>query len=270
MTHYAVSRLTLTDCRTYAGLRFEPARRLVALTGANGAGKTNLLEAISLLVPGRGLRGADFSAIARQQGPGSWAVAAHAQTPNNDVEIGTAWQPLIDEAPSTTRSVMVDGLVQRSSGALAQHLRVVWLTPAMDRLFSGSPGDRRRFLDRIVMLFDSDHGTRVAAFEKLMRERNRLLETTNADQTWLTSLETQMAETGVAIAAARVGAVAALTQHLRGVDFDAVFPWSQVTIEGVLETLVADRPALEIEDHFRKILLAGRANRLDLRPTIPS
>ncbi len=259
MTHYAISRLTLNECRTYAGLRFEPALGLVALTGANGAGKTNLLEAISLLVPGRGLRAADFSAIARLGGTGAWAVAAHAVTPEGDVEIGTAWQPLIDEVPSTTRSVMVDGLVQRSSGALAQHLRMVWLTPAMDRLFSGSPGDRRRFLDRMVMLFDSDHGTRVAAFEKLMRERNRLLEEANADRAWLASLETQMVEMGVAIAAARVGAVAALTQHLHRDGSDSAFPWSEVAIEGVLESLVANRPALETEDHFRKLLHDGRS-----------
>ena len=259
MTHYAVSRLTLNECRTYAGLRFEPALGLVVLAGANGAGKTNLLEAISLLVPGRGLRGADFSAIARHQGPGSWAVAAHAITPLGDVEIGTAWQPLIDDAPATTRSVMIDGLTQRSSGVLAQHLRMVWLTPAMDRLFAGSPGDRRRFLDRMVMLFDSDHGARVAAFEKLMRERNRLLEEINADRDWLSSLETQMAETGVAIAAARIGAVASLSRHLHWDGGNSAFPWSIVTIEGVLESLVANRPALETEDHFRKLLHDGRS-----------
>ena len=256
---YSVSRLTLTDFRNYASLRMEPHGRLVALTGANGAGKTNLLEALSLLVPGRGLRGAEFPQIARQGGSGSWAVAASAHCPEGDVQIGTAWQPLEGEETNQSRSVMIDGLQQRSSGALGNWLRMVWLTPAMDRLFTGSPGERRRFLDRMVMLFDAEHGTRVNAFEKLMRERNRLLEEVNADRAWLSSLEAQMAETGVAIAAGRVGALAHLVQYLSGADDASPFPWSRAMIEGTLEAHVGEWPAVESEDHYRHLLAEGRS-----------
>jgi len=256
---YSVSRLTLTDFRNYASLRLEPDARLVALAGANGAGKTNLLEALSLLVPGRGLRGAEFAQILRQGGAGTWAVAASAHCPAGEVQLGTAWQPGEGEDNSQSRSVMIDGLQQRSSGALGNWLRMVWLTPAMDRLFTGSPGERRRFLDRIVMLFDAEHGTRVNAFEKLMRERNRLLEDVSPDRAWLSSLEAQMAETGVAIAAGRVGALSHLAQYLAKDDGASPFPWGEVVIEGTLEAHVDEWPAVESEDHYRHLLAEGRA-----------
>ena len=191
-----VTRLTLTEFRNYAHLRVEPARPLVALTGANGAGKTNLLEAVSLLIPGRGLRGVEFQALARQGGSGQWAVAASVRTPNGEMEVGTGWRPTEEGDPSSSRAVMIDGLQQKSAGSLSGLMRMVWLTPAMDRLFQGAPGDRRRFLDRMVVLFDADHASRVNAFEKLMRERNALLSDANPDAAWLASLEVQMAESG--------------------------------------------------------------------------
>jgi DNA replication and repair protein RecF len=256
---FSVTRLTLTDFRNYEHLRLDPSRPLVALAGANGAGKTNLLEAVSLLMPGRGLRGVEFSTLARQGGSGHWAVAASVTTPHGDLQLGTAWQPGDEGEASSSRSVMIDGLAQRSAGALAGHLRMVWLTPAMDRLFQGAPGDRRRFLDRMVMLFDAEHASRVSAFEKLMRERNALLAESNPDPAWLASLEVQMAESAVAVAAARVSAVSVLARHLGPAEHDGPFPWAHLAITGTMEELVTAHPAVEAEDIYRQQLARGRA-----------
>ena len=136
----ALTRLTLTDFRNYAELRLDVGSKLIALWGPNGAGKTNLLEAISLLAPGRGLRGASFDALARHHASGTWAIAGELDTPSGSVSLGTGWNRQSGEG----RSVMIDGRVQKSSGTLGQHLRVLWVTPAMDRLFSGPASDRRR------------------------------------------------------------------------------------------------------------------------------
>jgi DNA replication and repair protein RecF len=257
-TTFAVTRLTLTDFRNYVQLRLEPSRPLVALAGANGAGKTNLLEAVSLLSPGRGLRGVEFQALARQGGSGHWAVAANVLTPQGDMQLGTAWQPGEDGEASATRSVMIDGLAQRSAGSLAGLVRMVWLTPAMDRLFQGAPGDRRRFLDRMVMLFDAGHASRAASFEKLMRERNALLAENSPDPAWLASIEVQMAESAVAVAAARISAVTTLARHLGPSEHQGPFPWADLAITGAMEDLVIAHPAVEAEDIYRQQLAKGR------------
>ena len=255
---FAVTRLTLTDFRNYAHMRVEPARPLVALAGANGAGKTNLLEAVSLLMPGRGLRGVEFAALARQGGSGRWAVAADVETPQGALQVGTGWQSGEDGEVGSTRSVMIDGLVQRSAGSLTGLLRMVWLTPAMDRLFQGAPGDRRRFLDRMVMLFDAEHASRVAAFEKVMRERNALLADTGPDPAWLSSLEVQMAESAVAVSAARLATVNMLARHVAQSEHQGPFPWAALSVEGGMEDLVMQHPAVEAEDIYRRDLARGR------------
>ena len=227
--------------------------------GANGAGKTNLLEAISLLMPGKGLRGVEFSTLARQGGPGSWAVAAEIQSLEEPMQLGTAWDDRSsDDGPATARQVMVDGEAQRSAGALAGHLRMLWLTPAMDRLFAGSPGERRRFLDRMVALFDPDHANRVTSFEKLVRERNLLLQDASYDRAWISSLELQMAECGVAIAHARLDTATTLGQFLAKPESEGPFPWGSLAILGETEALVASRPAIEAEEDYRLILEKGR------------
>lgn len=274
---FAVTRLTLTDFRNYAHLRLEPARPRVVLVGANGAGKTNLLEAVSLLLPGRGLRGVEFASLARQHGSGHWAVAAAITTPDGDMQVGTAWAADDTGEGANSRAVMIDGLAQRSAGALNGLLRMVWLTPAMDRLFQGAPGDRRRFLDRMVMLFDGGHATRVNAFERLMRERNALLAEVSPDPAWLTTLEVQMAEAAVAVSAARLGAVATLARHIGESEHQGPFPWAELAVAGAMEDLVLHHPAVEAEDIYRRQLVhsrnpdraAGRAlqgpHRSDLR-----
>jgi DNA replication and repair protein RecF len=256
---YAITRLTLTDFRNYESLRLEPEVPLIALAGANGSGKTNLLEALSLLSPGRGLRGSEFADIARHGSAHRWAVSAHCVCLNDDVQIGTAWESPGDTEASQARSIVIDGLPQRTASVLANHLRILWLTPAMDRLFMGSPGERRRFLDRMVALLYPDHAAHVAAFERVMRERNALLQEPSIDAAWVTSLELQMAESGAAIAHARLDAVAALESHFVHADPDSLFPWGRIAISGETEALAGSRPAVQAEDDYRQLLVRNRA-----------
>ncbi len=258
---FAITRLTLTNFRNYESLRIEPDVPLVALTGANGSGKTNLLESLSLLSPGRGLRGSEFSDIARQDGAPRWAVSARCLCLDDDVQIGTAWERPADGEATSSRSVVIDGLPQRTASVLGNHLRILWLTPAMDRLFMGSPGERRRFLDRMVALLYPDHASHVSAFERVMRERNTLLQEPSFDAAWVTSLELQMAEAGAAIAHARLDAVAALEQHFTRDDhgeLENLFPWGRIAISGETETLAGSRPAVQAEDDYRQLLARNR------------
>lgn len=254
---YIVTRLTLTDFRNYDALRLEPGPGLVALTGPNGAGKTNLIEAISLLTVGRGLRGALFEDLARQGGARGWAIAADISSPQGDVRLGTQWMPEGD-AVSQARQVVLDGVPQRSPGILAHHMRIIWLTPAMDRLFAGPASDRRRFLDRLVAANDPEHASRILVFEKLMRERNLLLEEPRPDSLWLSGLEAQMAEAAAAIAAARLHAVAALQNHIKFLLKGSAFPASILGLQGDLEDRLAAMPAVQAEDEYRRLLLESR------------
>lgn len=257
----AITRLTLTGFRNYEALRLTCAAPVVALTGANGAGKTNLLEAISLLAPGRGLRGAAFEELARKGGPAAWAIAADLETGDGTVALGTGWSGQNDGPEGQGRLVVIDGHVQKGSGTIGNHLRQLWLTPAMDRLFAGPAGDRRRFMDRLVAAFDPEHAARAAVFEKLMRERNLLLSETRPDATWLASLEAHMAEAAVAIAAARLTALDALQRHIDEGRRTSAFPWGRLAVDGEMEALLATTPALRVEDEYRKILCDSR--RLD-------
>jgi DNA replication and repair protein RecF len=258
VTSHRITRITLTDYRNYAALRLDPPSGLIALAGANGAGKTNLLEAISLLTPGRGLRGAEYQSIGRKDGQGAWAVSAVASSHRGETRLGTAWTASEDDGPNASRAVLVDGQLQKSSGALAGLLRSVWLTPALDRLFSGPASERRRYLDRMVALFDSEHGARINAYEKLMRERNLLLSDGPLDRAWATSLEMQMAEEAVAIAAARLQAMSNLGVYLTPDRLSGHFPWSQLSIEGEIEAMVSTLPALQAEERYKQMLHDGR------------
>ena len=254
----AIRRLTLTEFRNYASLRLDTGARLVALTGANGAGKTNILEAISLLAPGRGLRGASFDELPRQGGAGSWAIAAEIEAEHGPVSLGTAWSGQGDGGDGAGRQVVIDGEAQRGSGALGEHVRLLWLTPAQDRLFAGPASDRRRFLDRMVTAFDPEHAARITVFEKVMRERNLLLEETRPDPAWLSSLEAHMAEAAVAISAARLVGLEALQSHIGEGRETSSFPWAEVAVEGEVEALVAQKPAVQVEDEYRRILADSR------------
>jgi DNA replication and repair protein RecF len=216
------SRLTLTDFRSYASASLEPGAGFVLLFGENGAGKTNLLEAVSMFAPGRGLRGAALSDMARQSGPGGWAVAARlAQT---DIGTGT-----LASAPDR-RQVRING-APAAVNSLSEWLAVLWLTPAMDRLFTGSAGERRRFLDRLVLALEPAHAHHSTRYDAAMRARNKLLADERWDEAWLASLELAMAEHGASIAEARARTVAALDEGLADTPDDQ-FPSASLALEG--------------------------------------
>jgi DNA replication and repair protein RecF len=216
------SRLTLTDFRSYASASLEPGAGFVLLFGENGAGKTNLLEAVSMFAPGRGLRGAALSEMARQSGPGGWAAAA--RLGQTDIGTGT-----LASAPDR-RQVRING-APAAVNSLSEWLAVLWLTPAMDRLFTGSAGERRRFLDRLVLALEPAHAHHSTRYDAAMRARNKLLADERWDEAWLASLELAMAEHGASIAEARARTVAALDEGLADTPDDQ-FPSASLALEG--------------------------------------
>nr|WP_210324384.1 DNA replication/repair protein RecF [Aestuariivirga litoralis] len=248
--------MTLTDFRNHASLRMEPPQPLICLYGPNGAGKTNILEAVSLLVPGRGLRAQNFNLLARLQGAGGWAVAAEVETTSGEATLGTGYEP--QQGEGLARKVSINGHLEKSSGALGDYLKMLWLTPALDRLFMGPGSERRRFFDRMVATFNTAHAGHVSAFEKLMRERNALLQDHRADKAWLSTLETQMAEQAVAIAASRNEAAALLARHFAAGVAQGPFPWGVLQLSGEIEELVATKPAVQAEEEYATILLDSR------------
>ena len=255
-----VARLTLTDFRSHASLSHDFDSRPVVITGPNGAGKTNLIEAISLLAPGQGLRRAPYPEIART-GTDAWAVAARVHTAAGRVDIGTGLTGAGAASSRAGRTVRIDGEPQTGSGILADYVEMIWLTPAMDGLFTGSGTERRRFLDRMILCFDPGYRTRVNHFERAMAQRNRLLEDGVREPARLEGLEIVMAETGVAIAAARAETVAALATTIdarRARDTASAFPWAMLMLEGRLERELAQRPAVEVEDQYARALATGR------------
>lgn len=265
-TATGVTRVTLSDFRCYARLRLDADLRPAVLTGPNGAGKTNLIEALSFLTPGRGLRRARLAEVTRRDaGDGAgWAVAATVQTPSGPVEVGTGRESGQGEGrggsgePRDRRVVRIDGETVRGQVALAEVASAVWLTPAMDRLFVEGASARRRFLDRLAFGLDTGHAARVSAYENALRQRARLLrEERRADPAWLAALEETMAETGVAVAAARRDVVARLARACAGAD--GPFPRAVPTLEGTVETWLDEGPALEVESRLRRALSAGRS-----------
>lgn len=252
-----LSGLKLISFRNYETLTLALDKRSVVLTGPNGAGKTNLLEAVSFLSPGRGLRRAALDEVAHRPGNGSWAVAATLVNGAGANDLGTG-VPLNPDGPQSRRTVRVNRAPARSSEALLEHVRVVWLTPSMDGLFTGPAGDRRRFLDRAVLAIDRQHGTRVNAFERAMRGRNRLLGDPRPNPAWLTAIETEMAELAVAIAAARREWVGLAADLAAGSGAGSAFPPAAIALDGMVESQIAERPAAEVEDSYRAILADER------------
>jgi DNA replication and repair protein RecF len=255
----------LTGYRNHAGLSLVLDRRSVVLTGPNGAGKTNLLEAVSFLSPGRGLRRATLEEVARRPGDGAWAVAATVVNPSGSVDLGTG-VALTADGPEGRRAIRVNHAPARAVDALLDHLRVIWLTPAMDGLFSGPAADRRRFLDRGVFAVDRQHGTRVNGFEKAMRGRNRLLSEPAPNRAWLDAIEAEMAELAVAVAAARREWTGLTARLIAGGGIGSSlaagngspFPAAELALEGQLETWLEDRSAAQVEDAYRHTLAGER------------
>lgn len=249
-----VQRLLLTDFRSYQDLVLDTAGRTVVLYGENGAGKTNVLEAVSCLVPGRGLRSAPHADLARKGGAGGWAVVAGVETVDGPRKLSSGQE--VGFGANERRQMRIDGEKQGASSAMASLLRLIWLTPAQDRLFVESPGGRRRFLDRLILAFDADHGARVSAYEKAMRERGRLLKEGRMDESWLNALEAQMAERAVAIAAARNDGVARLAHSMK--DGAAHFPEAELFLDGAVEQALPGRAAVDVEDWVAGELAASR------------
>lgn len=248
-----LTRLTLSDFRSYERLDLALDGRPVALSGPNGAGKTNVLEAISLLGPGRGLRGARLEEIARKSGPGGWAVAARLSDGEDDQVIGVG--ALAGE--ENRRVVRIDGATASGPAALAGAIRLLWLTPAQDRLFMESAGERRRFLDRMTLAHDPAHARAANDYETAMRQRQRLLDEGCRDDRWLAAVETQMAEAGVAIAAARRAMAGALAAAAVTED-EGPFPAADLALDGEIEAMLANAPAADVEDDFAARLKASR------------
>lgn len=240
-----VRRVALNDFRSYIDGVVELDSSLIVVSGANGAGKTNLIEALSLLSPGRGLRGVTCAELARDGGSGSWSVSAELLL-SEPVVVGTGTEASSPER----RQVRINGEAV-PVGALAEWLSVMWLTPAMDRIFIEGPAGRRRFLDRLTLAIAPDHAHHSSRFEAAMRSRNRLLDDPDADQAWIGALEQQMASHGVRIAAARLKAIDGLTLALAELPPG---PAMQATLsaEGWLESRVAS------EGEDRSIVAYGR------------
>lgn len=258
-----LARLSLTNFRNYGGLTWRPAGRISVLFGANGSGKTNLLEAISLLVPGRGLRGARVTDLPRH-GAATWAVAARFETADGPLDIGTGAVPNgrpngqsegPNEGRSERRIFLIDGAAPRNQAEIAARVAAVWLTPQMDRLFQEAAGGRRRFLDRLVYALEPGHAREVAAHDTAMAGRNRLLGEGRGDRAWLAGLEDSMARHAVAATAARVG----LVSRLNAAPPAGSFPAARLSLVCPIAARLGEQPALAVEDWLRSELAAGRA-----------
>jgi DNA replication and repair protein RecF len=291
ITGVGVRRLALTDFRNYREARLTLGSEPVVLTGLNGAGKTNLLEALSFLAPGRGLRGARLGDIDRRMSGTAgaaesseppisargWAVAATVETRRGPLQIGTgregrpfgrsegaepgdsggrpAAYPGL-KVLGERRIVRIDGETVRGQAALGERLAVLWLTPAMDHLFIEGPAGRRRFLDRLVLGFDPEHASRLATYEQAVRERIRLLRDGPADPAWLTAVEEVMAAHGIAIAAARREVARRLDRACA--QSEGPFPRARLAVFGAVEDWLEAVPALEAEEKFARALAENR------------
>ena len=258
MASARIRRLTLTNFRSYRSAQVDAGAGLLVLVGPNGAGKTNLIEAISFLAPGRGLRRATLEDVAFSEGDGSWAVSADVEGALGLASLGTGIEPPASEGAPVTRKCRIDREPVASASAFADHLRVVWLVPAMDGLFNGPASERRRFLDRLVLAVDAEHMTRVNALERALRSRNRLLEETRPDPHWLDAIEHETAELAVAVTAQRVETVGRLQAALAARKQASAFPTAEIALAGWMERLVPLHPAVAVEDRYRATLRDNR------------
>ena len=264
----AVTRLMLTNFRSYGMLDLKCARAPIVLVGPNGAGKTNVLEALSMLAPGRGLRGARLGELSRSSSASSesapdrpWAISATISSLDAAFQVGVGYLPGLGAGEAAKRTVRMDGVPVAGVAELAQHVRLIWLSPAMDRIFVEGVSERRRFLDRLIASFDPVHARRWSRYEVAMRERISALRA-GAGDAWLSALEQTMAETGVALAASRVAGLSQLAGAMV-VQRSTQFPQADVALSGVLEEGLAARAAVDVEDGFLERLRASRRRDQD-------
>ena len=257
--HVRLTRLGLRDYRNYAALDLRLDGRHVCLFGHNGSGKTNLLEAVSMLSPGRGLRGAEFSDLVRQTSEGEaargWAISTNVRDGDVDRRISLALE--LDDQGRSRRTARLDG-VDTAQQDLGELMRVIWLTPAMDRVFAGPAGDRRRFLDRQVLAHFPSHAAASAGYEKAMRQRNALLEQGRSDPAWLDAIELGMASAGAAMAIHRIDAVKVMQEAILARP-EGAFPKALIDLDGQFELHAANGVALT--DIEQEIILQLRENR---------
>ncbi len=276
-TAFSISKLSLSNFRNYDDLSLEINDKPVVITGPNGSGKTNILEAISFLSPGRGLRGVKLDEVDRKVGIGDWgsgieeragyegagdkaypnpksripnsspwAISAKITSANDTVQIGTGRDV---SSNANKRIVKIDGELIRSQAELANAFSVMWLTPQMDGLFLAPSSERRKFLDRLVYNFNPEHASLVYSYEYVVRERAKLLQE-NGDASWISVLETKMAEKAVAIAVARVDAINIIQDAVYIAP--TAFPKAGLKVDGYVESLIGTAPALEIEELLKK------------------
>jgi DNA replication and repair protein RecF len=252
-----IQELKLTDFRCYESLVLSDlSPGGVILYGRNGAGKTNLLEAVSFLSPGRGLRNAKLNEVQRigSRSNDFWAISARLHSDFGDIQVGTG----ADQRVRNRRAVRVNGASAKSQSVLSEYLACIWLTPQMDRLFIEGASYRRRFLDRLILSFDIAHTGRLTRYENAMRQRSKLLQSKeNVESSWLDALESSMAETGVSISAARLLFLEKL-QTMCDKAASSVFPKAIIDISGAIEELLKKAPAVEVEELFKYQLLNGR------------
>jgi len=257
--HVRLTRLGLRDYRNYAALDLRLDGRHVCLFGQNGSGKTNLLEAVSMLSPGRGLRGAEFGDLVRQTAEGEaargWGISTNVRDGDVDRRISLALE--LDEQGRSRRSARLDG-VETAQQDLGELMRVIWLTPAMDRVFAGPAGDRRRFLDRQVLAHFPSHAAASAGYEKAMRQRNALLEQGRSDPAWLDAIEVAMASAGAAMAIHRIDAVKVMQEAILARP-EGAFPKALIDLDGAFEMHAANGVALT--DIEQEIIIQLRENR---------
>ncbi|MEM9122068.1 MAG: DNA replication/repair protein RecF [Pseudomonadota bacterium] len=266
-----ISRLTVTTFRSYGAASVEAKPGVCVVSGPNGSGKTNLLEAISFLAPGRGLRGDGLGAVAQREigegapprlnasgGAGAlrWAVAAEVETHAGAVRLGVGCQT--SDTGAVKRLVRIDGIAQSGPAALAKHIRLVWASPAIDRLFVDAAGERRRFFDRMVTVFDPAHSRHLGRFERQARQRLKLLDT-GGDERWLATLEEEMAEAAIAISAGRNAFLDRLQEAAAAWSGTVgAFPVPALHLVGQVEEALRRGSALEAEDAYRAALREGR------------
>jgi len=257
----AITRLNISNFRNYEAARIvlNPDTKFVVISGKNGAGKTNLLEAISMFNPGRGLRSANLVDLRNRRMPENhlWSIAGEAIAIDGDpVKIGTG----LDKS-MLKRVVRINGADSKSQSELSEFLSVIWLTPQMDKLFLEGSTERRKFLDRLVSAYEPIHSSRISKYEKLVRERIKLLqESTTPDAIWLDSLEKQMAENAVSIAASRINLVEQLKNHIKSLsEISPLFPEPRLELSNMVEESLINLPAVQVEN---KLIEMFRANRI--------
>ncbi len=271
-----VERLSLTNFRNYGSITLNVGPKPVVLTGGNGVGKTNILEAISLAMPGSGIRRAPYKDLSRAGADGGWAVALRLNSRMGRVDIGTGLQSTVragasgespDYQPRSTRPersgriVRINGENKGGSGILSSYVDMVWVTPAMDGVFTGSNSERRRLIDRLVVCFDPSFRVFTGRFERAMQARNRLLSDGVTDPAQLEGFEVVMAQTATAVAAARVEAITALNAMIterKQRDTASAFPWSTSKLDGTLEQALMTKAAVDVEDDYIRHLHASR------------